>query len=202
MKVASKLTDNKNPKAKLELRRYFLRKYHASKPPDVFDACQATGKLWDTLRREFQVGQYWGCDRDPKRRNSVRVDSARVLAMPGWKFDVIDIDTYGSPWEHWLAALPNIKRPTTVFLTRGQFGMGRVPDVAREALGLRFNVELPGALCLKLYDEATAILVGRAAAHELDIVEAVEVDRGNQSGTRYFGIHLRPVCNDFQGHAF
>ncbi|MCC6360655.1 MAG: hypothetical protein IT450_18095 [Phycisphaerales bacterium] len=184
-------TDNKNPAAKLSLRRHFLRRYHAEQRPHVFDACQASGKLWQILRREFEVASYWGCDLKP-RPGGVKVDSVRVLALPGWSFDVIDIDTYGSPWDHWYAALPRIKKPTTLFLTRGQLGMGQVPAVAKRVLGLTFKAKMPNALTLKLYDSATLPMLLAAADHGLDIVEAAEVDRGNSGETRYFGVHVRP----------
>ena len=52
-------------------------------------------------------------------RGRVKVDSERILAMPGWDFDVIDIDTYGMPWGHWIAAVRNAKAAVTVFLTVG-----------------------------------------------------------------------------------
>ena len=44
-------TDNSDPRAKLELRRYFLRKYHPDDPPDVLDCCEGEGLLWRRLRR-------------------------------------------------------------------------------------------------------------------------------------------------------
>lgn len=38
--------------------------------------------------------------------------------------NVIDVDTYGSPYGHWFAALPNIIHPTMFFLTFGKMSMG------------------------------------------------------------------------------
>jgi hypothetical protein len=92
-------TDNHDPRAKLELRRYFLRKYHGDGLARVLDCCQGSGLLWGTLRQEFECESYWGLDlkRKPGR---LSIDSSRVLAQPGWPQDVIDIDTYGSPWKH------------------------------------------------------------------------------------------------------
>lgn len=91
-------TDNKDPSAKLELRRYFLRKYHAGEPIHVLDCCQATGFLWRTLRQEFPIASYWGLDLKPKK-GRLQIDSTRVLEQNGWKQNVVDVDTYGSPWE-------------------------------------------------------------------------------------------------------
>lgn len=107
-------TDNKDPAAKLELRRHFLRTYHARGPVHVLDCCQATGFLWRTLRAEFAVTSYWGLDLKPKK-GRLQLDSVRVLQQRGWNQNVVDVDTYGSPWKHWAALLPNITQPKMHF---------------------------------------------------------------------------------------
>lgn len=105
-----KKTDNTNLPAKLDLRRRFLRKYHAEDPANVLDCCQGDGVIWKTLRREFTIAGYWGVD-TKRKPGRLRLDSSRILAQAGWLQNVVDIDTYGSPWRHWLAMLPNVKRP-------------------------------------------------------------------------------------------
>ena len=49
-------TDNHSPGAKLLLRRHFLEKYHAAKPPRVLDCFQGSSLLWLRLGREFERG--------------------------------------------------------------------------------------------------------------------------------------------------
>jgi ubiquinone/menaquinone biosynthesis C-methylase UbiE len=60
-------TDNHSPRVKLDLRRYFLKRYHAAgEPIRVMDCCQGSGVLWGQLRKEFDVAGYWGLDIKPK----------------------------------------------------------------------------------------------------------------------------------------
>ena len=112
-------TDNDNLEAKLELRRHFMRTYHADGLARVFDCCQGSGTIWGRLRREFTVARYWGADQK-RRAGRLKIDSARVLEAPGWSDDVLDVDTYGAPWRHWWAILEHGRGPLTVFLTVGR----------------------------------------------------------------------------------
>lgn len=186
-------TDNHNPAAKLELRRHFLRRYHAG-GADVLDCCQGSGLLWSQLRREFSVRSYWGLDVKPKR-GRLKMDSVRVLAQPGWPQDVIDVDTYGTPWKHWLALLPNVTRPLSVFLTCGRvFTGGALPlsGAEAEAIGAVFpSLRLPGAFTPVLCEIAVEHFLALPARHGLAVVEAVEaVSDGN---ARYLGVRLSPA---------
>lgn len=183
-------TDNHDPTAKLELRRHFLRKYHDDGTAQVLDCCQGDGLLWKRLRNEFPIASYWGLDLKPKK-GRLKLDSARVVAQAGLPQDVIDIDTYGAPWKHWLAMLPNIQRPTTVFLTIGQVVMGgaSLQKVVREALGLK-ELKVPNAIAAKLNDFGVSALLTSGYDHGLIILEAVEaVSNGH---ARYIGIRISP----------
>lgn len=186
-------TDNHNPAAKLALRRHFLGKYHGDGAASVLDCCQGGGLIWGVLRREFIVPNYWGIDLKPKK-GRLKLDSVRVLQQPGWSQNIIDIDTYGSPWKHWLAMLPNIVRPTTVFLTLGQLQtgtVGSVGDAAIKAAGLTFpTLKLPQAFHVKLRDTFPSFALGQASLFGIMIIEALEaVSNGN---ARYFGLRLEP----------
>lgn len=143
----NKKTDNHNPKVKLDLRRHMLRKYHAD-GCDVLDCCNGSGVMWGRLREEFIVRSLVGIDVKPKN-GRLRGDSARLLDQPGWTQDVIDVDTYGSPWEHWAAILRHLDRPRTVFLTWGIVSAGGgsgLPNVVREAVGLPENWVIPASM--------------------------------------------------------
>jgi len=183
-------TDNHNPKAKLDLRRYFLRKYHADGPIHVLDCCQGSGLLWNQLRKEFEVATYWGVDVKPKK-GRLKIDSTRILAQSGWPQNVVDVDTYGSPWKHWEAMLPNISQPTTVFLTVGQVSIGGSPllKVAKEALGLK-EIDVPNAIGMKLNALATDYLL--AEVYQSDILLAEAVEARSDGSARYLGVHVVP----------
>lgn len=192
----SKKTDNQNLGAKLHLRRYFLDKYHQQIPASVMDCCQGNGVIWRVLRREYSLAQYWGMDLKaaPGR---LLLDSARVLAQPGWTEDVIDVDTYGSPWEHWLSMLPHVNKPTTVFLTIGFVRMGGGGAMAGEAikaLGLG-RLKCPPSLTARLHDLSVEYCIDVARQKGLRLAEIIESlpTRGNGfRNVRYLGVRLEP----------
>ena len=193
----AKKTDNHNPEAKLKLRRYFLEKYHSDGSAKVFDCCQGGGVMWTALRRTHPVQSYWGVDIKPKK-GRVKIDSVRVLQQPGLKQNVIDIDTYGSPWKHWMAMLPNLARPTTVFLTIGQNKMvggfqGAPPKELVEVLGIPKST--PPSISANLWDLATGALLEKGSK-VATISEAVEVS--STGNARYIGVRLEPKENSPQ----
>jgi hypothetical protein len=181
-------TDNHDPRAKLALRRYFLTKYHADDPPHVLDCCQGGGLLWKRLRQEFPVASYWGLDLKAKK-GRLKLDSVRVLSQPGWPQNVIDVDTYGSPWKHWGAMLPNVVRPLTVLLTIGQWQMGTDSRII-EALGLG-DLSIPPGIAIKLHGLGLRYLLAQAPAAALRIVEAIEAV--SDGSARYVGLRLEPA---------
>lgn len=186
-------TDNHDPRAKLELRRYMLRKYHADKLPDVLDCCQGGGVLWRKLREEFAVSSYWGLDLKPKK-GRLKLDSVRVLAQSGWPQNVVDVDTYGSPWRHWEAMLPNVTRPVTVFLTIGRGGPNMIRLGRQELLAMGMTIprvhQMSGAITHRLAEIAVRYCLAMACESGIIQVEAVEaVSDGN---ARYIGVRLEP----------
>jgi hypothetical protein len=134
-------TDNHNATAKLELRRYFLRKLvEADEPINVLDCFQGEGVLWNKLRSEFPVAGYWGVDVKPKK-GRLKIDSARILEQPGWTQNVVDLDAYGSPWQHFLNLISTCRHSVTVFLTIGmvKIGGGNCGKAALQIAGIRFK---------------------------------------------------------------
>jgi hypothetical protein len=187
-------TDNHKPRAKLELRRYFLRRYHADRPPDVLDCCQGGGVLWRKLREEFPVASYWGLDLKPKK-GRLKLDSVRVLQQPGWPQNVVDVDTYGSPWKHWEAMLPNVTRPVTVFLTAAWVISAKFQQYDRAAINAvgipeRIAKLAPKSLLAGVTRSAASWLLTSCCVYGLMLIEAVEaVSDGN---ARYLAVRLEP----------
>lgn len=193
--------DNDAKDAKLYLRRYFLDKYHHAsrfdhvdghRRPNVLDCCQAEGVLWGELRRDYDV-RYLGVDRTVKK-GRLAMDSTRILAFPRLPYQIIDVDTYGSPWRHWDTLLPNLIGPTTVFLTLGRIGgsLATVDAAVMQALGLdRLSRKPPQTLRWKIDKEAVASCFARCYHYGVRILEAQEVLPAPKSA-RYFGVHLIP----------
>lgn len=194
-------TDNSNLAAKLALRRHFLEKYHHAEDghrADVLDCCQGEGVIWARLREEFPVTSYWGVDTKPAK-GRLKIDSVRILEQPGWTQNVVDVDTYGSPWRHWVAILKRLSRPTTVFLTAGRStidhdarrGM-RLSAVEADALGMgKFREKVPAVFGLALANLAADFLLPKAGQDGKRLVEALEAFSGNNS--RYLGLRLEPA---------
>ncbi|MGD9632556.1 MAG: hypothetical protein AB7G28_22720 [Pirellulales bacterium] len=190
----AKKTDNGDMGAKLSLRRYFLRTYHADDPPRVIDCCSGSGRIWAQLRREFDVASYWPLDVKPQK-GRLRVDSTRVIAQRGWTENVVDVDTYGSPWKHWDALLPCVMQPTTVFLTFGQLRTGTVGslgDLPLRYMGLgKLAKRLPAGFHVKLRELVLPYAFRRAQDFRVSIVDARECSAGN---ARYIGVRLNPAA--------
>jgi len=187
-------TDNHNPKVKLDLRRYFLRKYHSVDLPTVFDCCQGSAVMWTTLQKEFAIKNYWGVDLKPKK-GRLKIDSVRILSQ-GISENVIDVDTYGEPWKHWLALIEHVKQPTTVFLTIATIKMGgggNITHESRQMLGIDQLPSLPQSFCGKLSSIIPRFMLAKAKDF-VKIIEAVEaVSTGN---ARYIGVRLEPMKKD------
>lgn len=186
------LTDNHNPAAKLKLRRYFLEKYHKGSRCSVIDCCEGEGLVWGTLRREYANVDYWGVD-IKRVKGRLQVDSVNLLSV-GVPCDVIDVDTYGSPWAHWLALIEHVNSPTTVFLTESMVGPGggMTQKCVREAMGIEFpTVQVPLSVLKHIRHHITPYMLGLAPARGLVVREAIEaVNPGGHA--KYYGIRLEP----------
>lgn len=183
-------TDNHTPGLKLNLRRYFLRKYHSDGKARVVDCCMGGGLLWGVLRQEFPVAAYIGMD--VKRKiGRLKVDSARYLQAGGWTHNVIDVDTYGAPWKHWEHILNLCTWDVTVFLTIGFISMGgggQLDNYSRSLLGLDGINSLPMSLGGRLHDISVVHCLSQPLEHGFDIAECVESDHFGSA--RYIGVRL------------
>jgi hypothetical protein len=92
-------TDN-NPqayRAKIAIRRKVLE---AVADASVFDAFAGSGEMYSAVWKDAK--SYTGCDLKPQRdgRLMFAADNRRVMrAVDLAAFNVIDLDSYGSPWE-------------------------------------------------------------------------------------------------------
>lgn len=180
--------DNHNSAAKLDLRRHFLRTWHNQTPPDVLDCFAGHAVLWSQLRQEFPVANYTGLELR-KIPGRLRMDSLEYLQRSDWSHDVIDLDAYGSPWKHFIAALARITSPTSVFLTVGNAGLGSVDRLLFAAAGITFRV--PIGLHKGLNDHLTSVGLALPLRRGLAIEACLEAP--NPGGTcRYIGLHVRP----------
>jgi|ERR1051326_9168295 hypothetical protein len=179
--------ENSHLAVKLELRRHFLRRYHARGERRVFDAFQAKGLLWSVLRKEFPLASYWGVD-VVEKKGRIKIESSRVLSQAGWRENIIDLDAYGSPWKHWLGTLAAADHSLTVFLTLGsRKGIQRRPLSKMEKHLLEIPFELPRAIGASLVPLTLNWMLAQACAR-FDVAEALEAVPSTTA--RYFGARL------------
>ena len=117
-----KKTDNHNLKAKVELRRHFLRLAKYDRPISVCDCFSGGEVIWGTLSKDFDIGEYLALDVKEKR-GRLKLDSFRYLQNQQWHHDVVDLDAYGSPWRHFFEVCKRLAQCVSgqllVFLTIG-----------------------------------------------------------------------------------
>jgi len=185
-------TDNHNPKVKLDLRRHMLNRFHAELPPHVFDCCQGSSVMWSQLREEYNLASYWGVDLKPKK-GRMKIDSNRILCQAGWNFDVIDVDTYGSPWKHYSSVVANATKPCTVLLTIGStMHKGSTDKQCLKILGLD-TLKIPESFCRKLDELAFSTMLSYADNYGTIVYLVEAVSTGN---ARYVGLHFVPRKSD------
>jgi hypothetical protein len=183
-------TDNHNMALKLALRKRFLERYHSEARFTVLDCCEGSGRLWKYLRQSHPC-DVWGVDMKAVS-GRVMVDSRRLLQIDGLTFDVIDIDTYGSPWAHWLTVIEKLRTPATVFLTWGRMSIGGFEKRAATGLGMVFpTLEVPEVLLMKITTLGER-MIALAWDRGLRIVEVVEALNLGGSA-RYIGVRLEPA---------
>ncbi|PCJ18317.1 MAG: hypothetical protein COA96_17005 [SAR86 cluster bacterium] len=188
------MSDNAHLSVKLALRRHMIERYHSDGPINVFDCFQGEGVLWRHLMAEYNVDRYWGVDTKAKR-GRMRVDSIDVLSQSGWTDNVIDIDTYGSPWAHWSALLKTVDHSVTVFMTHGVVGSMRAPmsSAAAKSIGLGpIFKRAPKQLLSRLQEFSTHYCLTSIDRDDVRIVEAVEAraDDIEHPNAMYYGVRL------------
>ncbi len=180
-----KKTDNAHIEDKLVLRKYFLNKYtHPSF--SVIDCCAGSGHIWNVLRSEYTC-KYWGMD--VKSQNGrLRVKSERVLSS-GAIADVIDIDTYGSPWKHWFNVLPFIDQEVIIFLTIGSTHTGNQQKEALHHSHLEFStMKCPPTLSAKMRQYITDCCISKVREYGLFINEGQRI---KHSRVEYIGLYIK-----------
>jgi hypothetical protein len=113
-------TDNASLYSKLAIRRWLLSEMGLD-TVSVLDACAGAGRIWTAMRKHVTIERWVRCDIKPRQPGTLRlsaVDAMNGMALD--RFNVIDIDPYGEPWEAYMAALKRLRRPTAMFLTRGR----------------------------------------------------------------------------------
>lgn len=198
--------DNSNFMAKVKLRRFFLSKYFEETPIKVFETCQGEGTMWDLLSEEFHVEARFGVDIKEKA-GRVAIDAKKMLGKLNLdKYNIIDIDPYGTSFEMYEEALSRIKEPKIFFLTCGSVGVGftalskllaKRVGFFEDKLDFQFSKTLigrqiiPPAIFYKVTQLGAPYCVQYAYEMGFTLTDFVESQAGPTA--KYYGVRVIPV---------
>lgn len=116
-------------------------------PINVLDCTAGYGVLWESLKKNFDINSYYPLDKQ-KRPKALKLDSKRFLKSADLsRFNVIDIDTYGSCFEHYQLLMKNKSCPSNlaIFLTDILVKIcgGNVSNKVLESQGIYFALPKP-----------------------------------------------------------
>lgn len=189
-------TDN-NPaafKAKVIIRRNVFSALGSDTA--VFDAFGGSGKMFDEVWSQARA--YTGCDLKPQNDSRLMfcADNRRVLrAIDLRQFGIIDLDSYGSPWEQ--AIIIADRRPVApgelfgLILTEGAgfaYKSNVVPTAISVLTGLRSGVVGLGKKQNAVIDRAIAGLVVRM---NCTIEKRWQAEGKTGAAMRYIGLVLK-----------
>jgi hypothetical protein len=154
----------------------------------VLDACAGAGAIWTTMRDHVTVRRWTRCDLKPRQAGTLTLSAEQAMrSLPLAAFNVIEIDPYGEPWDAYLEALPRLRQPTAMFLTRGHVMMAMPSIISREAAGFRGVEYSPGRRDWPAYVGAQILSQTWRWA---DIVHATAVELPHVT---YYALGLQPL---------
>jgi hypothetical protein len=212
-------TDNRSLDSKCRLRRFLIQEAQLE-PCCVLDLFAGEGGIWTELRRErhhsgepsnraVEVQRYTPVDMAKRQDGQIhaKITPRLIAAFNGdseeelyggsalMRYNVIDIDTYGDPWEIWQAVLFRIKTKTAVFLSRGRVSYGMAPGagkmsiskLAKRICGIPEKWNVPGRGDLLAYTDRRQLLQECSTA---EITSGYTIDHGR---VEYYGLIVEPV---------
>jgi hypothetical protein len=166
--------------------------------PSVLECFAGEGKIYHACYRNYPcVGLDLKAIADG--RTIIHIDNRRFLRSADLsRFNVFDLDAYGSPWHQWLIILKRrVVAPgeqIAVFLTDGldfKMRMSSLPDGLRPYLAIPPGMNVP--FLNKHHDFINARIVDRSTrAAGLQIVRAL-VARNPRGNMRYYALIIKKV---------
>lgn len=208
-------TDNHSLEEKCVLRR-LLVEIAGFESLHVLDLFAGEGNIWRELRRQsrdpeapppLRVERYTPVDAAAKQAGQLRFKiTPRLIASLNGdetvtayagnglnRYNVVDVDTYGDPFEIWRELLFRIKQTTVVFLTRGRvtYGSGRMPisKLAKQVCGIPDSWNVPGKIELLDYTDRRQLLQYCPTAH----ITAGYIT--NNPRVDYYGLIVEPTAS-------
>ncbi len=225
-----KKTDNHSLQDKVNLRRLLVKEAQME-PLRVLDLYAGDGLVWQELRRQprydpdlspedqpraLQVQTYTPVDVVAKQPGQLNLKisprliaglngDADVNAYSGTdlgRYNTVEVDCYGDPWEIWHELLFRIKQRTIVFITRGRVsygqhgpGSGKMPisKLAKRVMGIPESWNVPGRKELLDYGDRCQLLQPCKTAR---IAFGYEIKFPRVS---YYGVLVEPIDINIPG---
>jgi hypothetical protein len=185
--------DNASMVDKLAIRRHTLAAA-GLKTLRVLDLCAGEGRIWTAMKRDgYQLDHYTPVDREPRLAGTIRAEITEdlVAAIEVHRYNVVDVDTYGEPFEiaSWVA--PRIRQRTALFLTCGTVrnktpGGASLSGYLRRAIGIPPSWKIPKSNVLREFAYGHGLY---ACCRSVKILQA---DRIRLSDVTYYGLAVEP----------
>lgn len=197
-------TDNHSLADKCVIRRQLIAEANLE-PLRVLDLFAGEGNIWNELRRvprdpdappPLRIERYTPVDSVNRQPGQIRFKiTPRLIASLDAdnglsRYNVVDVDCYGDPFELWHELLFRIRVPTAVFLTRGRvtYGAGRMPisNHAKKVMGIPPEWNVPGRIELLDHSDRCQLLEQCPTAK---IEFGLQMDFPRVS---YYGLFVKP----------
>ena len=158
-------TDNANVESKIALRKQATDKLESLKVLDLF---AGENKLWKT----FECEKYYGVEMKKGKGKNVNADNLRIIpSLDLSKFNVIDLDSYGIPFNQieLLYKNPTLQKGTVIIYTAITNKMSALTEGAKKMA----NIQEIYTKCRTLFNGmALELFYGRL--YQLGVVEVTE----------------------------
>jgi hypothetical protein len=138
-------TDNHSLRHKIELRREVCALL--VQPLRVLDLYAGEGRVWWGMKEFSQIESYTPVDQKPRMSGVIKmtVSARTVRGFDLSQYNVVDVDTYGEPWEVWGELAKMITGETAVFLTHGHVSRQStmISKFLRAASGIPVEWDIP-----------------------------------------------------------
>lgn len=181
-----KQTENSNLPLKLLIRKKIINEAKFDQL-HIIDCCTAKEMIWENLKKHYDISSYLPFDIKPQLPGTIKMDSKEALRQMSLSdYNVIDIDTFGEPWEHFYEIINKINQKTAVFLTYGRVkvGGGNISNFAKKIIGIPLDWKIP------ITDEIVEIFISILFTTISEYVTIEKVYKVTLPRVSYYGIIL------------
>ncbi|HAK89904.1 MAG TPA: hypothetical protein DCP24_12760 [Nitrospiraceae bacterium] len=185
--------DNTDGGAKIDMRKLILSNITT---PSVLDCFAGEGKIWTQCYKDMP---YVGLDRKAisDGRTVLNIDNIKYLRSADLtRFNVFDLDAYGSPWHQFMIVLKRRKlkadERVAIFLTDGLSiltRLGNLPTGMKKYVGIPAKMRVP---CLSRHmDYIRALVVVNAVREAGAGIERALITRNSRGNMVYMGLLIK-----------